>query len=227
VPTPITGAPLILPDGRWAVPFEVNKHYNDRAPWQHASCVTFSSDDGATWSDVVDVHADPDRAVFCWDQRLALLPGGDVLALFWTFDRRANAYLNIHARRSTDAGRTWGPLTDTGVPGQPARPVGLPDGRVVMVYVDRTAEPQIKSRCSRDGGSSWPRDGELLVHDRAAVRRSQTRDKRSMQDAWAEMSAFSIGLPDAVALPDGDVLVVFYSGDHPDHTDVLWARIRM
>ena len=48
-----------------------------------------------------------------------------------------------------------------------------------------------------------------------------------MQDAWAEMSAFSIGLPDAVALPDGDVLTVYYSGDHPDQTDVLWSRLRV
>lgn len=225
VPTPTTGAPLILPDGRWAVPFEVNKHYNDAAPWQHASCLTFSSDHGTTWRDLVEVHTDPDRRIFCWDQRQALLPNGNVLGLFWTFDRGANVYLNIHARRSTDAGRTWSPLLDTGVPGQPARPVGLSDDRVVMVYVDRTAEPLIKARCSRDGGATWHGDSELLIHDRATLRGSQTWGKGSMQDAWAEMSAFSVGLPDAVALPGGDVLMVYYSGDRPDHTDVRWARI--
>ena len=224
-PTPTTGAILVLPDGQWAAPFEVNKHYDDPNPWQHASCLTLSRDQGATWSEVIVVHSDPTRRMFCWDQRIAVLTDGTLLGLFWTFDRQANAYLSIHSRGSNDSGRSWGPLTDAGVPGQPARPVGLPDGRVVMVYVDRTAEPQIKARCSRDGGQTWPRESELLIHERAAAR-PETWNKQSMQDAWAEMSAFSIGLPDAVALPNGDVLTVYYSGDRPDHTDVLWARIK-
>lgn len=227
VPTATTGAMLVLPDGRWAVPFEVNKHYDDPAPWQHASCLAFSGDRGKTWTaDIVDVHTDPGRRIFCWDQRHTVLPDRSILALFWTFDRKANVYLPIHSRRSIDGGHTWGPLLDTGVPGQPARPIGLPDGRVAMIYVDRTAEPKIKARLSPDGGKTWPTDSELLVHERTAHARSQTWDKQSMQDAWAEMNAFSIGLPDAVALPNGDVLAVFYSGDRPDLTDVLWARIR-
>lgn len=226
LPTPPTGAMLVLPDERWAVPFEVNKHYDDTAPWQHASCLTFSSDEGATWSEVVEVHTDPDRRIFCWDQRLSVLRDGSIFALFWTFDRQTNAYLSIHSGCSSDCGRSWGRLLDTGVAGQPARPVGFVDGRIVMVYVDRTAEPRIKARVTSDGGTTWPADSELLVHERPARARSQTWDKRSMQDAWAEMSAFSIGLPDGVALPNGDVLTVFYSGDRPDLTDVLWVRIR-
>ena len=119
-PTPTTGAMLLLPDGRWAAPFEVNKHYDDPHPWQHASCLTFSSDQGATWSEVAVVHTDPARQIFCWDQRLAVLPDGDLLGLFWTFDRQANAYLNIHARRSTDSGRIVGAASRHGRP-RPAR----------------------------------------------------------------------------------------------------------
>ena len=225
-PTPSTGAVLVLPDGQWAVPFEVNKHYHDPAPWQHASCLTFSPDCGATWPEVSVIHTDPQRRVFCWDQRLTVLHDASVLGLFWTYDRQRNEYRDIHARRSTDAGRTWGPLIDTGVAGQPARAAALPDGRIVMVYVDRTAAPRISARCSIDGGRTWPEESELLVYERPA-RSSQTRGKASMQDAWAEMSAFSLGLPDAVALPDGEVLSVHYSGDDPDHTDVLWTRIRV
>ena len=180
---------------------------------------------GRTWKSTVDVHTDPARRIFCWDQRLERLADDAVIGLFWTFDRRANEYLNIHARRSGDGGRTWGPLHDTGVPGQPARAVGLTDGRVVMTYVDRTAAPAIKSRLSKDGGQTWPANSEIVVHQRAQSK--QTVTKHSMQDAWAEMSAFSIGLPDATLLPDGDVLVVYYTGLDPDHTDIQWARIRV
>jgi len=47
-----------------------------------------------------------------------------------------------------------------------------------------------------------------------------------MQDAWAEMGAFSIGLPATAPLPNGDVLVVYYAGPLTDLTDVRWARVR-
>jgi hypothetical protein len=47
-----------------------------------------------------------------------------------------------------------------------------------------------------------------------------------MQDAWAEMSKFSIGLPATCALKNGDILVVYYAGPEVDCTDIKWARIR-
>jgi hypothetical protein len=222
-PGPITGAPLVLSDGRWAVQFEVNKHYHDPTPWQHVSGLTFTSDCARSWSGTSNVHTDPARRIFCWDQRLSLLPDGSILGLFWTFDRQTSQYLNIHGRMSRDGGKTWGDLWDTGVPGQPARAAVLSDGRLVMAYVDRTSVPIIKARMSSDSGRTWPAESELDVHSR--VRQTQTWAKETMQDAWAEMSAFSIGLPDAVSLPGGDVLLVYYSGDHPDATDIRWARI--
>lgn len=225
VPTPATGPALVMPDGRWAVHFEVNKHYHDTTAWQHHSSLTFSADQGATWGDVVDVHTDPQRRIFCWDQRLAVMPDGSVLALFWTFDRKTAKYLNIHARRSTDSGRTWDELWDTGVPGQPARPVGLDDGRIVMAYVDRTAEPVIKARISADGGRTWPDAGELVIQ--APKPRSQTWDKKSMQDAWAEMSKFSMGLPDATRLNEREIVVVYYNGPETDQTNIEWARVEV
>jgi hypothetical protein len=224
VPTPITGPLLSLPSGGWAVQFEVNKNYDDVAPWQHVSALAFSPDQGRRWSDTSVVHTDPQRRIVCWDQRMTCLPDSSIFALFWTFDRATDRYLNIHARTSADGGRNWGELWDTGVPGQPARAVALPDGRLLMTYVDRTAAPTIKCRTSADGGRTWPAETERVIHDRAL--HTQTRVKRSMQDAWSEMSAFSIGLPDAVELPGGDVLVTYYSGDQADLTDVRWARLR-
>lgn len=226
VPTPLTGASILLPDGRWAASFEVNKPYYEQKPWQHRSALTFSKDQGKTWGDTVVVHTDPRRRIFCWDQRVSLLPDGRLLDVFWTFDKKKAAYLNMHARASSDFGRTWGKLWDIGVPGQPARPVGLPDGRIVLFYVDRTATPMIKARISQDGGKTWPAATETIIH--APPLRKQSGKKGTMQDAWAEMSKFSLGLPDAVLIPgtDGEVLAVYYSGPDTDHTDVRWARIR-
>jgi hypothetical protein len=48
-----------------------------------------------------------------------------------------------------------------------------------------------------------------------------------MQDAWAEMGKFSIGLPTMAFLKNGDILVVYYAGTHPDFTDIYWVHIRV
>jgi hypothetical protein len=222
LPTPITGPPLRLADGRWAVQFEVQKAYDSAEPWHHQAVLLYSADGGRTWPAHSIVAADPAGRIFYWDQRPRVLPGGDLLDLFWTFDRQTAAYLPIHARRSAPDGHTWGPLWSTGVPGQPAPIAWFPDGRLVMVYVDREGPPAIRARTSRDGGRTWPADTLLTLADSA---RPQARDKQTMQDAWAEMAKFSLGLPDTALLPGGDVLVTWYAGPQTDHTAIHWARL--
>ena len=223
MPTPITGPILILPNGEWALQFETNKPYHDSSVWHHKSVLMYSSDEGRTWPEFVEVAADPEAQVFYWDQRPRVLADQSLLDVFWTFDRQRAEYLCIHARTSTDNGRTWSELWDTGVPGQPAPPVSLPNGRIVMPYVDRQGAPIIKARTSGDGGRTWPDATETALDDR--LNQSQEGGKASMQDAWSEMTAFSVGLPTAAGLPAGDVLVVYYAGPAPDHTGIYWVRI--
>ena len=93
-----------------------------------------------------------------------------------------------------------------------------------MVYVDRTGAPVIKARTSRDGGRTWPAESEMIIFQPEAA--SQTQQKKTMQDAWAEMARFSVGLPTTASLQNGDILVVYYAGPETDHTDIHWVRIR-
>ena len=223
VPTPLTGPILRLPDGALALQFELNKAYEDPAPWRHASVLLFSRDGGRTWPASVVTGCDPENRVFYWDQRPAVLADGSLLDVFWTYDNAAGEYRNIHARESRDGGATWSDLWDTGVPGQPAQPVSLPGGEVALVYVDRGGPPAIKARVSRDGGRTWPTGTEVTLYDSAAG--SQTRRKRAMEDAWAEMGQFSVGLPATAPLPGGEVLVVYYAGPRADHTRIEWVHL--
>ena len=164
-----------------------------------------------------------DTRIFYWDQRPGILADGWILDLFWTYDNQAAVYLNILARESLDHGRTWSELWDTGVPGQPALPISLPDGRIAMVYVDRTGAPVIKMRISSDLGRTWLDSTEIVLYQTSPM--SQTWEKKSMQDAWAEMAKFSVGLPATALLKNGDVLVVYYAGPDTDQTDIKWVRI--
>lgn len=224
IPTPITGPILKLPNGDLACQFELNKHYYDLSEWHHESILMFSKDNGKTWPEHTVASSDPENRFFYWDQRPSVLADGTLLDLFWTFDRKEAVYLNIHARSSCDNGRTWTQLWDTGVAGQPAPAVSLPDGQIGMVYVDRSAEPVIKMRASADDGKTWPDESEITISDTKVT--SQTWNKGTMQDAWAEMGAFSIGLPATATLANGDVLVTYYAGPETNHTGIRWAQVR-
>jgi hypothetical protein len=223
-PNPGTGPTLVLPDGRWACQFELNKPYFDTSEWRHASCIVFSSDQGKSWHNATRIAHDPANRLFHWDQRLSILRDGTLLDLFWTYDNAAAEYPPIHACESRDGGKTWSTLWNTGVTGQPARPVELLNGELAMVYVDRTVSPQIKVRMSSDGGRTWPPETEETLSQQSVA--ANTYRKSRMQDAWTEMSAFSLGLPDARALPDGSVLVVYYHGANKDETSIQWCRIK-
>jgi hypothetical protein len=221
-PSPITGPVLLLPDGEWMCQFETNKTYYDTTPWVHSSVLMFSSDQGRTWPRHSVVTLDP--RIFYWDQRPQVLPEGRIFDVFWTYDNRDATYLNIHARESWDQGRIWSALWDTGVPGQPAPVVALSEGRLALVYVDRTDAPAIRCRISSDAGRTWPTDSMLSLYE--SVLPSQTVNKGGMVDTWAEMSKFSIGLPATAALPGDEILVVYYAGPLTDSTSVEWVRLQ-
>lgn len=225
VPCPLTGRILALPGQRLACHFELNKHYYEMEDWHHSSIIMFSDDYGATWPHHTVSSGDPENKIFYWDQRPGVTPQGELLDLFWTYDNAAAKYLNIHGRLSQKAGKEWGEFWDTGVPGQPAPPVFLSDGRIAMVYVDRENEPLLKIRVSSDGGQTWPDASEEILYRLPSP--TQTEQKSSMQDAWSEMAKFSLGLPDTALLPNNEVLCIFYAGEHSDATDIRYVRVTL
>lgn len=222
IPTPITGPVLLMPDGELACQFETNKTYYDTLKWVHSSVLMFSSDGGHSWPKYTVVTRD--QNIFYWDQRCQVLSDGCLFNVFWTYDCRSAKYLNIHACESKDSGRTWSPLWDTGVLGQPAQVVQLLDGSLAMVYVDRSGATAIRSRISLDGGRIWRDESLFTLYDSAMS--SQTIHKENMTDAWSEMGNFSVGLPATGILENKDILVVYYAGLSPDCTSVEWGRLR-
>lgn len=221
VPVALTGPTLKLANGELACQFELNKHYYDETPWRHSSVIMFSADGGHTWPRHQIVTSHP--TMFYWDQRPAVLQDCTLLDLFWTYDNQAGAYKNIHACRSVDHGRTWSDLWDTGVPGQPAPPRQFPDKTLAMVYVDRTGSPEIKIRLSRDSGETWPAETEMTLYSSGT--KNQTWNKHSMEDAWAEMGEYSIGLPATDLTSDHHLLTIFYAGPATDQTDIHWMLL--
>lgn len=221
-PVPLTGPPLRLADGTILCQFEINKHDWDSAPWVHKSALVFSYDQGRTWTEVVKITEVENR--YYWDQRPQVLADGrSILNFFWTLDGIRQEYINIHTSLSHDGGKTWSALRDTGIYGQPGQPVDLGDGRIATISIDRTASPVITIRTTSDLGTTF--DEPFVVFEKQNLQKQDSKNL-SMNDAWNEMMAFSVGHPGLVKLNEKEMLAYYYAGDHTDFTFIEFVRIR-
>lgn len=219
MPLPLTHAPFITKEGRIGVQFEVNKTYYASEYWVHHSAVIYSSDGGYTWGDEVVITDNPTR--YFWDQRIGVLNSGDVVDVFWTYDRELSDYVNIHFTRSLDGGRSFGEFLDTGLVGQPGNVLDGKDGSLLLVYINREREPEIRLAKSTDGGESWSDVLTVYTYER----NTKANHSGSMNDVWAEMAAFCVGHPCMCRMSDGTVWVCFYSGPTTDRTDYHFVKI--
>lgn len=213
LPLPLTGAPFKTRDGKIGIQFEVNKHYYETEYWVHNSCAVYSSDGGYTWGDEVIITNNPD--IYYWDQRVGVLDDGTISNIFWTFDRKKGDYINIHYTESHDNGKTFAPLIDTGLVGQPGNVISASDGSLVAPYINRDNAPIIKLAKSFDGGKNW--EDVLTVFDFGQS--TKGKQNAGMNDVWAEMGKFNVGHPYIIRLSDNKLGVYFYAGPSTHRTD--------
>jgi len=232
-PPSLTNAIMRLADGRLVLSVESNKPYLDSSPWLQRVVHLRSEDDGRTWSSPETVCADPTGRIANWDQRGAIAPDGRLVTFTWTYDFEAVAYRNIHRRISINGGASLGPAEDIGVADQPGHPAILPDGRMVLAWVDRFGTGTIRARSAAAIDAPFDPESEATVHEPGAgdvaprVGDSPTGESATTGDALVEMGTWSYGLPYAEALPNGDVGVVHYAAGAAGGTDILWVRLRL
>ncbi len=145
-PPSLTNAILRLADGTLVLSIESNKPFLDTSKWFQRVVHLRSADGGATWSDPVTVLEDPTGRILNWDQRGAIAPDGRLVTFTWTYDSETATYLNVRRRISADGIAPFGPADDLGFADQPGHPAVLPDGRVVLAWVDRFGTKSIRAR---------------------------------------------------------------------------------
>lgn len=223
-PPSLTNPLLCLPGGRWVLSVETNKNYLDRSPWFQRVVYLYSEDGGHSWSAPVTVSQDPSGRLFNWDQRAGVAPDDRLVTFSWTYDRETRAYLNIHRRLSTDEGATWTQPEDLGFADQPSHPAILPDGRIVLAWVDRFQTRSIRARSASGIDAPFDRASEVMLYEHSSGGgRTHATDTGEM---LAEMNLWSFGLPYAEALPSGDVLVVYYAGSLSSMS-IHWVRLSL
>ena len=115
----------------------------------------------------------------------------------------------------------------------------LPDGRVVLAWVDRFGTASIRARQADAVDAPFEEATEVVVHRpgdgleaaesaaKPAADPAIAAEPTTTGEALVDMGTWSYGLAYAEALPDGDVGVVHYAAGANGGTDVRWARLRL
>jgi hypothetical protein len=236
----LMGAPLLLADSgipgktgdAIAVVSEAWKSYDDPSDGEHSATLAITRDGGRSFEPSIVVAHDAANRLLFWDERLAVDPqSGRLVGMFWTHDRTAGQDRNAHIAWGTPDGRSWTPPRDTGFAGQIPRPLVLPDGRLLCVYVHRHWPPSLRAVLSPDFGVTWDVAHELVFYEHAAGAQAGMDGKRDFADYYADMRVWSFGHAEPGLLPDGgrgvhDIFVAFYAGD-ASSLSIRWVRIEL
>lgn len=183
--------------------------------------VAVSDDGGATWPRHATALQDPDGQLGYFEQKLAELPDGRIIASAWTVTLadvadRPNSYA-----LSSDGGLTWSAPRFIGTPGQTLSVVPLGGDRAMLLYNRRYGEQGIVMALARMTEENWPIEFEALLYDARA-----RRDTRVRAGGVEEMQDFAFGFPTAARLADGTFLATHWSVDD-GRCGVRWVRLRV
>jgi hypothetical protein len=173
----------------------------------------------------VSVADGMDRGIYYFDQRLAMIGDGRLIALLWTFRPRDSITLPVHITISDDNGRNWSDPVPTNIDdGFIACPVCLGGSKVCAAYTLRYGKvPGIYSVMSDDGGLSWDLKNRLLLYDATGKTSTGIREKGDELDS---MMGYAFGMPHALLLEDGDIMVSYWCTEECI-THIQWCRFSL
>lgn len=222
-PPSLTNPILKLSNGALGISIESNKHYDDRLKWHQQVVLFHSADMGKTWGEPVTSGKDATGRIFNWDQRAGVAPDGKVATFVWTYDSEAHRYLEIHRRISEDSGRTWSRAENLDFSDQPGHPAMLPDGQIVLPWVDRYGTGSIRARLADNIEGAFDSESEVVLYTHKPEMPSDSVSDTTGAEL-SQMGVWTYGLPYAEYLPEGEVLVVYYAGTDRS-TNIHWARL--
>jgi hypothetical protein len=100
-----SGPVIELKDGRWLMPFETWKAYDDPNPPEQRTVGLFSDDKGKTWGNrtvIADGHAE---GIVYWDSSIIVLDDSSLLAMLWTRNMKTDRDLPLHRTLFHDGGK--------------------------------------------------------------------------------------------------------------------------
>jgi hypothetical protein len=205
-----------LRDGRWLWPTSTWRGWDGALPngWK---CVALVSRDRAkSWPEYLEVMDQWDRGLVAWEVGLLQLPDDRLLAVTWAYEEKTGKTHPTPYALSSD-GRTFSKPRPTGLHGQTAKLLALPDGRILCLY-RANDRPGLRAAVARIQGEDWVTEEETALWTGAA---SGMAGQRNSGD---ELSALRFGYPQMVNLPGGEVFAVFWCAEDMIQ-NIRWLRL--
>jgi hypothetical protein len=190
------------------------------SPLGHGGLAFVSKDVGRSWTEIVDVFPDTPERLAAYEQALTRISDGRLMAMCWTFDLKSKQSARNRVAYSSDNGRTFGPPRDTPLAGETARPLGLDNNHLLVVY-RRVDRPGLWAHLARIEDSTWtPVSDEPLWGSDVLARRTD------LESTMAQLSTLKFGCPAVLRLRDGDVCVTFWAVED-GLSSIRWLRLRV
>ncbi len=217
-PLEISHGILPLDSGRLLAPAAT---LPDRTRLGEQVLVAISDDGGQTWPAHSIVFEDPQKKLGYFEQKLARIAPGRVMATAWTVtlgdvQDRPNSFCI-----SEDNGNNWGPTCSTGINGQTLTPIPLGDNRLLVLYNRRYGRQAIVAALVTFDTDNWTLHHETLLYDPQSQ-----RDRKTIQsDGLDELDSFAFGFPTAIPLNDNTFLATFWSKEQ-GACGIRWTKLR-
>ncbi len=202
----VPGPMCVTRGGRWLGPYAPYHTFDSHLVVdRNQVVVVISSDQGKTWAHTSMLRFDDAQSggAEAWVIELA---DGRLLGASWHLNHQDGSdYPNAYGI-SLDGGMTWQPTRSTGILGQSTALTALPDGRALFVYNQRKHGDigvwlALVNPTESDFGIEA---NEILWRAETATQEGSSADHFSWKD-------FAFGEPSVALLPDGTLLMVFWS----------------
>jgi len=211
--------PLVLDDDRlltFSSPWATWEGQN--SPWGHNGVAFTSEDRGQTWSNMITVFDGQANHLAGFEQAMATLSDGRVLAVAWTLDLKTQKSVNNRIALSNDSGRRFNTPVFIPIHGETCRLVALEDNHVLAVY-RRVDQPGLWAQIAAIKGNTWHPVADRLLWGGTIIGREENTD-----NAIASMSDLRFGCPAITRLQNGDLYVVFWAVEDCV-SSIRWIRL--
>ena len=184
--------------------------------------VAISEDGGHTWPRHAVVFADPQRRYGYFEQKLAELAPGHLIATAWTVTLGDVADQPDSFALSHDNGLTWGPAHSTGIAGQTMTAIPLGGDRLLVLYNRRYGDQAIIMNLVTFTETEWAIHFEGVLYDA----RAQRERPEDIESGVEELGAFAFGFPTAIRLQDGTYLATHWCQED-DRCGIRWTKLHL
>ena len=184
--------------------------------------VAISEDGGASWPSHAVVFEDPDKKLGYFEQKLAELSPGRLMATAWTVTLGDVVDRPDSFSISNDNGATWGPARSTGINGQTLTPIPLGGDRLLVLYNRRYGHQGIVMGLVTFTEDDWTVRWDDLMYDA----RSERQRPADVKTGVEEFDTFAFGFPTAVGLQDGTFLATHWCRENGAF-GIRWTKLRV